>query len=316
MSFGASRLEACASAGTLAAHVNHWQSKTIGLSYCSYGAPVELSFPAATFFRQQICLAGAGETRLDRSPGPLFGRFHRTVTNEQSCILPPEASIDLALGPGYEQLVLRVEGHALTNKLAAIIGAPACRPIMFDQASGTDSSAVARLKRLITFFAGELDTRAAAAASPEIAELEQALVVAFLCNNRHNYSAALESGIPSAAPWQVRRAEEYIEAHWDQPITIEDLMEVTAASARSLFRQFKHSRGYSPMNFVREIRLRRAKEMLGAQFDRSVTETALACGFGNLGHFARSYLKRFGELPSDTARHNRSAAQGGRRARS
>jgi len=57
------------------------------------------------------------------------------------------------------------------------------------------------------------------------------------------------------------------------------------------------------MAFVKEMRLRRAREMLvRTDLSPSVTETALACGFTNLGHFARDYFKRFGERPSETLR--------------
>jgi transcriptional regulator GlxA family with amidase domain len=34
--------------------------------------------------------------------------------------------------------------------------------------------------------------------------------------------------------------------------------------------------------------------------ETSVTKVAFACGFGNLGHFARDYRKAFGERPSET----------------
>ena len=60
------------------------------------------------------------------------------------------------------------------------------------------------------------------------------------------------------------------------------------------------------MAFVKQVRLQHAREMLrGTDRSRSVTQTALACGFTNLGHFARDYFKRFGERPSDTARRNK-----------
>jgi transcriptional regulator GlxA family with amidase domain len=55
------------------------------------------------------------------------------------------------------------------------------------------------------------------------------------------------------------------------------------------------------MAFVKQVRLRRAREMLESNdLTRSVTEVAFACGFGNLGHFAGDYFKCFGERPSDT----------------
>jgi hypothetical protein len=77
-----------------------------------------------------------------------------------------------------------------------------------------------------------------------LAELEQSVIVAFLCANRHDESHLLDREPMGAAPWQVRRAEEYIEAHWDQPITVDALAVATGASARSIFHFFNTSRGY------------------------------------------------------------------------
>lgn len=106
--------------------------------------------------------------------------------------------------------------------------------------------------------------------------------------------------------WQVRRAEQYIESHWDQPITIEILARATAASARSIFQHFKSCRGQSPMSFLKQLRLQHAREMLErTDLNRSVTDTAIACGFGNLGHFAGAYFERYGERPSETLKRGK-----------
>jgi transcriptional regulator GlxA family with amidase domain len=42
--------------------------------------------------------------------------------------------------------------------------------------------------------------------------------------------------------------------------------------------------------------------------EHSVTATASACGFGNLGHFAKDYRKAFGERPSETLARARDVA--------
>jgi transcriptional regulator GlxA family with amidase domain len=115
----------------------------------------------------------------------------------------------------------------------------------------------------------------------------------------------------SPMTWQVRRAEYYIEAHWNETITIGKLAQATAASARSIFHHFKISRGQSPMSFVKEVRLQHAREMLQQSgCAHSVTEIAVACGFGNLGHFSSDYFKRFDELPSETLRRSKSRFAG------
>jgi transcriptional regulator GlxA family with amidase domain len=119
-------------------------------------------------------------------------------------------------------------------------------------------------------------------------------------------SPLVEPGKQPSTTWQVRRAEAYIETHWSEPITIASLAHATAASARSIFYHFKNTRGQSPMSFVKQVRLEHAREMLArGDIRRSVTEIAIDCGFGNLGHFAGDYFKRFGERPSDTLKRSK-----------
>jgi transcriptional regulator GlxA family with amidase domain len=68
------------------------------------------------------------------------------------------------------------------------------------------------------------------------------------------------------------------------------------------FRQFRKDRGYSPANFIKRVRLNRAKEMLERANGTIITEIAFKCGFPNAGHFARDFRLAFGVLPSDTLR--------------
>ena len=90
-----------------------------------------------------------------------------------------------------------------------------------------------------------------------ISQTEQLLMVMFLCGHRHNYSHLLEQEAPDCAPWQVRRAEDYIEANWQEGITLEALAEVTGVSGFSLFRSFRKTRGYSPFEYASEVRSKR-----------------------------------------------------------
>ena len=235
--------------------VNYWHSQNIGLSYCISGGSVQLEAPDTNFFRQQIFLRGGADIR--------FGRIERQVTNEDTCVVPPEVSVDVDISSGSEQFVLRIEADVLLNKLAALIGRTPSQKLVFDQTTRANNQVPGHLGRMLMFFAAELDALNSKMPSLVLAELDQALIISFICNNPNNYSAFLDDRTLPAASWQVRRAEEYIEAHWDQPITIEDLVRVTSASARSLFHQFKRSRGQSPMAFVKQMRLQRARDMLG-----------------------------------------------------
>ena len=168
------------------------------------------------------------------------------------------------------------------------------------------------LRKLTALLIAELDGDEPSLSPVVLAELEQAILVAFLCGTGHNYSQLLEDRPLGAGGWRVRRVEEYIEANWDQPITIEALAVVADASARSIFLSFKKHRGFSPMTFVKQVRLRRAKELLvDVNSATSVTGVAFACGFGNLGHFANDYHRVHGEPPSATLNRSRGGSTPG-----
>jgi len=295
-SYGARRLNLPRHAKDFEFRINHWSSENVGLLYLS-GGPIELEFPTGTFFRQAF-VQGQGAIKL--------GRVERQVTNERTCVLPPDASAVASYGPGFEHFGLRIKADAVLAKLAALIGATPSRKLVFDPTTSDERLEIGNLRRMLMFFAAELDTIACGSPTLPLAELEQALLVSFICNNRHNYTALLDAPVRPVASWQVRRAEEYIAAHWSQPITIEELARITSTSVRSLFHQFKRSRGQSPMAFVKDVRLQQARDLLERSGPAmSITEIAGTCGFGNLSHFAKDYFKRFGERPSDTVKRNR-----------
>lgn len=109
-----------------------------------------------------------------------------------------------------------------------------------------------------------------------------------------------------AVPWQVRRTEQFVNANWNQPITIDSIAQAVGASPRAIFSAFAQSRGYSPMDYTKRVRLEHAQAMLSeAGSKQSIAEIARACGFGNAGHFAADYQRTFGERPSETRRRSR-----------
>ncbi len=168
-----------------------------------------------------------------------------------------------------------------------------------------------QLRNFVLFLSDEADREGATLPDVAMAECEQLLMVLFLATNKHNFSRLLESPAPQAAPWQVRVVEEYIRANWERPITIEALAEATGVGIRSMFKTFKDARGYSPMAFLRQVRLDQARRMLQTPDPTtSVTGVGLSCGFSSLGHFAHDYREAFNELPSVTL----AMAKAGRRA--
>lgn len=77
---------------------------------------------------------------------------------------------------------------------------------------------------------------------------------------------------------------------------------ILGVSPRGLHHAFIAVHGVSPGRYLRERRLALVHEALREAPDQrsAVKRAALALGFRHLGHFARAYRARFGELPSDT----------------
>ncbi len=68
-------------------------------------------------------------------------------------------------------------------------------------------------------------------------------------------------------------------------------------SQRHLQRKIRALTGQRPADFIRTIRLRRAKQLL-EQHAGNVSEVAYQAGFNNLSYFARCFKKEFGQTPS------------------
>lgn len=269
------------------------------LWYVHTTEPVAFNSRGGPFLRVQIALGGSGTT---------FVQGRRVeIDSQRGCISPSTALLEH--GPGFQQLVWRVRTEVLVRRLVTLTGAPVPRKLRFepaiDLARPESKSFLAILHCLVT----NIDHGAVLSAPFVLAELEGAMMTSLLFNFPHNHREALERDVLDAGSWQVKRVEEYIEAHLDAPFDIEEIARFTGISARSIYRAFKRSRGYSPMAFARQRRLQEARRLLEtADENHSVTSVAFRCGFNDVGHFSREFSKAFGESPSAVrARGNRNS---------
>lgn len=77
------------------------------------------------------------------------------------------------------------------------------------------------------------------------------------------------------------------------------LAEALHLSERTAYRRLKELTGLTPANWLREVRLERARQLLEAQAFPTVAEVAYEVGFLNPSHFTQLYSKRFGKKPSE-----------------
>ena len=228
--------------------INNYQLQDVGLTYATYGAAVRLGYLETDLFVECFPIRGKGKA--------IVGKTSLSLVPESGATISPHMHYQANFNADLEHLVLRINAEALTRKLAAITGATISAPLVMEPAPDFAQPVAQMLRHYIIFLVGELSTTTSPLPDWAQGEIAQLVMVMLLCSNRHNYSHLLEQKPLDVAPMQVRRAEEYIETNWNQPISLESLATVTGVSALSLLRSFKQTRGYSPMEFVKRVRLR------------------------------------------------------------
>jgi AraC-like DNA-binding protein len=295
--FGATSFEVPRKETRFEARANFLQVGDLKLYYCAFASDVSIGFGEVPFIRQIFNIDG----RMRYSGGALTGEV---APGSSTGILPAGVPLRFDFKSSYRHLVVRIEQNALQRYLSVLLGQQIDRELEFDDAAGQDA-AMKHVRRMIFQFASDFNTRGNSYSDLARSEMTRAAIMKFLMYHRHNYTHFLFCEPPLGNASAVKSVEEYIEANWDKPIDIEAMSTVAKISARSLFRQFKKERGYSPAEFAKRIRLDRAREMLEqSEGHASVTQVALKCGFQNPGHFARDFRLAFGELPSDTLRRS------------
>ena len=296
--YGANRFDVGRENRAFAVDANHLQVGDLGLSYCDYASDVSVGFGEASFIRQIFNFEGVARYAAGQQSGEI-------TPGSWTPILHAREPLRLDFRSGYRHLVLRIEFDALLRYLSVLVGQDVGRKLMFDE-TDVRQPAMEALRRRVFQFALDYNERGIFFSNLAAAEVERMVIMKFLMCHRHNFTHLLLREPLPASSTAVRAVEEFIEANWDKPIDIEAMVAVAKVSARSLFRQFRRDRGYSPADFAKQIRLRRAREMLEHSSDgASVIQVALKCGFQNPGHFARDYRSLFGELPSETLQRTR-----------
>ena len=98
--------------------------------------------------------------------------------------------------------------------------------------------------------------------------------------------------------YSVARAQHYMEQHYMENVTVSKLAELGYVSPSAFNRRFKKEIGITPIEYLIEIRIKRAKVMLKRR-DISITDIAMRCGFNSGAHFATCFRKHLGITPAE-----------------
>ncbi|MEZ4919025.1 MAG: helix-turn-helix domain-containing protein [Saprospiraceae bacterium] len=98
----------------------------------------------------------------------------------------------------------------------------------------------------------------------------------------------------------IKEAERNVLQNLDQSTyKISDLATEIGYSERQLRRIIKNMTGLSPVEFILEIRLQKARQLLEKRSFFTVAEVQFEVGIESASYFSRKFTERFGKNPSD-----------------
>ena len=111
------------------------------------------------------------------------------------------------------------------------------------------------------------------------------------------------TNVTKAVPFQLSKIISYLNTHYVEPITLEDILLRIPMSKSTLRRNFLRATGTTPINYLLKLRIEHACTLLQAG-KLSVSEVAAAVGFNDSNYFARLFRKSLGSSPRNYRRQN------------
>jgi AraC-like DNA-binding protein len=113
---------------------------------------------------------------------------------------------------------------------------------------------------------------------------------------REQYARLLSLAAAESASNPVSAVLEYVRAHLSEPMTVADMADLVSLSPSAFAHLFRDVTGRSPYQFVKEMRLDRARELL-VDGNFTVARISKEVGYASVSHFISEFRGRFGVTP-------------------
>lgn len=285
------------------ASIRNARLRAVSITVLAYGAEVELVAERAdASFIVAHSLVGQATFSI--------GAQSVAVRPGIAAVSTPGMPIRIRWSSGSVMMVIAIDRTALEAEFETWVDAKPSVPLRFEPVVNVWDVPAASWWTAVDNLVEDLDSSTPMLRHPAAASVaERGLMVGLLLAMPHNYSSQLwEKPSPIGPEW-LSRAVDLIEQLPHRTWTVPDLARASNTSTRALFDGFRRWLGTTPMDYQRQIRLRRAWIQLRTADPSAETTTVTAIasqlGFTNLGRFAAEYRRRFGELPSVTLQRGR-----------
>ncbi|OOB91280.1 AraC family transcriptional regulator [Rathayibacter sp. VKM Ac-2630] len=229
------------------------------------------------------------------------GRDETPLLRARPAVFPTGRPFEFDFGE-YDQRLVHVDGPFLEDIAAESTGADPA-PLVFDHRAVPRSADVGAWWDAVSGLSGLLASRATAL---QLAEADRAVALRLLAAFPHR-PVVVPAEVLRPRNAHLRRAAEFVHAFASSPVSLDDIASSAALTPRALQLAFRRHFGRTPLGYLRDVRLDRARdELLHADPDTTtVAAVSARWGFVNAGRFAGAYVQRFGEYPLETLRTGR-----------
>jgi AraC-like DNA-binding protein len=115
-------------------------------------------------------------------------------------------------------------------------------------------------------------------------------------------SRVAQIGQPKSGVQRITEAASWIRAHFDQPVTVDEMAASVHMSASSFHQRFKAVTSMSPLQYQKALRLHEARRLMLFQ-NADASDACHRVGYLSPSQFSREYARFFGSAPTkDIAR--------------
>jgi len=143
---------------------------------------------------------------------------------------------------------------------------------------------------------GDTITAGLPASSLFVDPIVSAIANRFIAINYHTPAAEPGKQTQRLTHRQMQRIREFVEANLETDIRLEMMAGICGRSTEYFVRVFKATAGVSPYQYVLNLRIERAKALLGVE-GASIADVALQCGFSHQEHLTRMFRRFTGVTP-------------------
>ncbi len=171
-------------------------------------------------------------------------------------VLAPNRPMRVVAKTRHTFLNVKVPQRLMEEQLRATTGRDTAAPLEFAPTMALSRQPLAGVWQLVRWLAQEVGQDETVLSNPIVAaRFCETVLTSLLYSQQHNYSQWLVCNPTAAAPRYVRLAQEYLEAHSAEAISMPDLAETAGVSLSALYAGFRRYRGCTPLEFLRDLRL-------------------------------------------------------------